>query len=107
MGARSTEGEVGVVSGFGDGLRAHRGAGLDADDPDFAGQRRPELPGEDPGAGTDIDDQIGGMRLGDNGGKVRNQLIGVAWPVLAILLGEPVVAPRIVRDAASLSSRRS
>jgi hypothetical protein len=65
------------------------------------------LADENPGAGTDIDDQIGGGRLGDYGGKVRNQLIGAAWPVLAILLGEPVVPPRFLRRAASSSSWRS
>jgi hypothetical protein len=57
---------------------AHRRARLDADDPDFVGQHGPELAGKNPGAGTDIDDQIGARYLGDNGGKVRNQLIGVA-----------------------------
>jgi hypothetical protein len=80
-----TEGDADVVSGFGDGLLAHRGAGLDADDRDFVGQHRPELAGKNPGARAHIDDQIGGRCLGNYGGKVRNQLIGVARPVLAIL----------------------
>jgi hypothetical protein len=87
-------------------LVRERGAGLDADDRDFIGQRRPELAGKNPGARAHIDDQIGGRCLGDYGGKVRNQPTGVAWPVSAILLGEPVVPSRVLRHAASLSSRR-
>jgi hypothetical protein len=87
-------------------LVRERGAGLDADDRDFIGQRRPELAGKNPGARAHIDDQIGGRCLGEHVGKVRNQPIGVAWPVLAILLGEPVAPPRVLHHAATSSSRR-